>query len=213
MTDPLALFPETYELSRERFRQNLETIRKRWRGATLSHQQISADEDLSIDWIRADALGKNEKVVIFTTGEHGIEGYVGSAMLQHFIDEYLPRLDPQTTGLLLVHAINPWGMKYHRRVNANNVDLNRNFLWDANFDPAFNPEYDSIKSAYDSEKPIQSFALSNLAFYASSLRFLAQQSFAKLNHTFLIGQYRNPKGLHYGSHKYEEETLLLIKLY
>ena len=212
MKDTLALFPETYEASRERFRQNLSVIQERWGGATLSTQQIS-DDDLSIDWIAADALERNEKVLIFTTGEHGVEGYVGSAMLQHLIDEYLPRLDPRTTGLLLVHSINPWGMKHHRRVNANNVDLNRNFLWDADFDPTFNPEYDSIKNAYDAPKPIQSFALSNLAFYASSLWFLAKQSFSTLNHTFLIGQYRNLQGLHYGSEDYEQETRLLIDLY
>ena len=153
MKDTLALFPETYETSRKRFRQNLSVIQKRWGGATLSKQQI-ADDDLSIDWISADALERNEKVLIFTTGEHGVEGYVGSAMLQHLIDEYLPRLDPRTTGLLLVHSINPWGMKHHRRVNANNIDLNRNFLWDASFDPTFNPKYDSIVEAYDPAKPI-----------------------------------------------------------
>ena len=212
MKDTLALFPETYETSRKRFRQNLSVIQKRWGGATLSKQQI-ADDDLSIDWISADALERNEKVLIFTTGEHGVEGYVGSAMLQHLIDEYLPRLDPRTTGLLLVHSINPWGMKHHRRVNANNIDLNRNFLWDASFDPTFNPKYDSIVEAYDPAKPIQSFAFSNLAFYASSLWFLATQGFAKLNNTFLIGQYRNPQGLHYGGEDYEPETRLLIDLY
>lgn len=212
MKDTLALFPETYEASRERFRQNLNIIQERWGGATLSTQQIS-DDDLSIDWIAADALDANEKVLIFTTGEHGVEGYVGSAMLQHLIDEYLPRLDPRTTGLLLVHSINPWGMKHHRRVNANNIDLNRNFLWDASFDPTFNPEYDSIKGVYDPTKPIQNFALSKLSFYVSSLWFLATQGFAKLNNTFLIGQYRNTQGLHYGGEDYEPETRLLIDLY
>jgi len=65
MKDTLALFPETYEASRERFRQNLSVIQERWGGAILSKQQIT-DDDLSIDWISADALERNEKVLIFT---------------------------------------------------------------------------------------------------------------------------------------------------
>ena len=109
MEDILALFPKTYEASRERFRQNLVIIQKYWLGAELSQHRIAGDEDLTIDWIHSPALEKNEKVLVFTTAEHGIEGYVGSAMQQRFIEKYLPRFDPRTTGLLLVHAINPWG--------------------------------------------------------------------------------------------------------
>jgi hypothetical protein len=45
----LALFPETYEASRERFRQNLPAIQKQWPHAELSHYRLSGDEDLTID--------------------------------------------------------------------------------------------------------------------------------------------------------------------
>ncbi len=144
MSDILSLFPETYEASRERFRQNLAVIQQYWPKAELSHHKIAGDEDLTIDWISSDALDENEKVLILTTAEHGIEGYVGSAMQQRFIDKFLPRIDPRTTGLLLVHSINPWGMKYHRRVNPNNVDLNRTFDYDNSFDKSTNPDYDHL---------------------------------------------------------------------
>src|SRR5512134_3208436 len=144
MEDLPALFPDTYETSRERFRQNLPAIQKGWPHAQHSHHRLPGDEDLTIDWIYSDALEKNEKVLILTTAEHGIEGYVGAAVLQRFIDKFLLRLDPRSTGLLLVHAINPWGMKHHRRVNADNIDLNRTFLRNQTFDPAFNPEYDYL---------------------------------------------------------------------
>ena len=144
MNEIADLFPETYEDSRTRFRENLAVVQHFWPQAQLSQQRISAEEDLTIDWIYSDAREKNQKVFILTIGEHGVEGYVGSAMQQRFIERYLARLDPETTGLLLVHAINPWGMKYHCRVNANNVDLNRNFIYDGVFDPAFNPAYDTV---------------------------------------------------------------------
>jgi hypothetical protein len=213
MEDILSLFPETYEASRERFRHNLAAIQKEWPNAKLSHHRIEGDEDLTIDWIHSDALEKNEKVLIFTTGEHGIEGYVGSAMQQRFIEKLLPRLDPRTTGLLLLHAINPWGMKHHRRVNANNVDLNRNFLWNEAFDPAFNPDYDSLNDSLNPGKAIKSLTLSNVIFYANLVRHLIAKGFPALKHTVLVGQYRYPQALYYGGRGYQEETQTLINLY
>ena len=165
MSDILPLFPETYEASRERFRSNLPIIQKYWPKAEMFQHHIAGDEDLTINWIQSDALEKNEKVFILTTAEHGIEGYVGSAMQQRFIDQFLPRLDPRTTGLLLVHSINPWGMKHHRRVNANNVDLNRTFIWNKPFDPSFNPAYDDLKDIIHANEPIDSLALANLRFF------------------------------------------------
>ncbi len=30
--------------------------------------------------------------------------------------------------VLLIHSVNPYGMRHHRRTNENNVDLNRNVL-------------------------------------------------------------------------------------
>ncbi len=213
MENILTLFPETYEASRERFRQNLAVVRRGWPKAELSHHRISGDEDLTIDWIHSKALDKNEKVLILTTAEHGIEGYVGSAMQQRFIEKFLPRLDPRTTGLLLVHAINPWGMKHHRRVNANNVDLNRTFLWGEAFDPAFNPGYDFLYAYINPVKPIKNLTLSNLDFYINLVWKALIKGLPELKQNLLLGQYRHPRGLYYGGENYQEETQKLIELY
>jgi hypothetical protein len=213
MDDILSLFPETYEASRERFRQNLSAIQKRWLAANLSHHRLPGDEDLSIDWIHSGAVDKNEKVLILTTAEHGIEGYVGSAMLQRFIDQFLPRLDPRTTGLLLVHAINPWGMKHHRRVNADNIDLNRTFLYGQVFDPGFNPEYDFLNDYINPEKPVRCLILGNANFYLNLVGRALKKGLPALKHFLLLGQYRHPRSLYYGGENYPQETLTLIDLY
>ena len=213
MSDILSLFPETYETSRKRFRANLAVTQKYWPKAQLSQHKITGDEDLTIDWIQSDAIDKNAKVFILTTGEHGIEGYVGSAMQQRFVDKFLARLDPRTTGLLLVHSINPWGMKYHRRVNPHNVDLNRTFIWDASFDPAFNPAYDSLKDIVHANSPIKSLAVSNLRFYTKLAQKVLQKSWPAFKHDWLLGQYRHAQGLFYGGKEYQEETRVLIDLY
>jgi hypothetical protein len=213
MEDLQALFPQTYEASRERFRKNLTVVRKQWPKAELFQHHIADNEDLTIDWIYSDALEANDKALLFTTGEHGVEGYVGSAMQQCFIDGYLPRLDPRNTGLLLMHAINPWGMKYHRRVNANNVDLNRTFLWEASFDPTFNLEYDALNSSINPDQPVQNLALSNLSFYANLAWKVIQKGWPAFKHRLLLGQYRHTRGLFYGGEGYQEESRLLIDLY
>jgi len=213
MSEILSLFPETYEASRMRFRENLALVQKSWPQAQLSQHRLPGDEDLTIDWIYADALGKNEKVFILTTGEHGIEGYVGSAMQQRFIDGYLPRLDPKTTGLLLVHAINPWGMKHHRRVNANNVDLNRNFIYDGVFELFYNRDYDKVRSTLYRPRLIQSLGTSNFFFKAELLAHLARMGVTGFHNASLSGQYRDAQGLYYGGHEYQEETRTLMQLY
>jgi hypothetical protein len=213
MSDISTLFPETYEASRERFRNNLTVVQKKWPQARLSHHRLPGDEDLTIDWIYADASKKNEKVFILTTGEHGVEGYVGSAMQQRFMDQFMPRLEPQSTGLLLVHAINPWGMKHHRRVNANNVDLNRNFIWGEIFDPAYNPKYDAIRSTLNPERIIQSLEMSNLIFKAELLWHLARMKVIGFHKASLAGQYRYPQDMYFGGNGYQDEVRTLIQLY
>ena len=213
MSDILSLFPETYEVSRERFRDNLSVIQKFWPEAELSHHRITGDEDLTIDWISSDALNRNEKVLIFTTAEHGIEGYVGSAMQQRFIDKYLPSLDPQTTGLLLVHSINPWGMKHHRRVNAHNVDLNRTFVYDNSFDKTVNPGYDNLLDLLRADKPIRNLTLSNIGYYLKLAQKVLQMRWPGFKSAYLLGQYRHANGLFYGGEGYQEETRTLIDLY
>jgi len=213
MNDILPLFPETYEASRERFRNDLTLIQKGWPEARLSGHKIEGDEDLSIDWITSEALETNEKVLVLTTAEHGIEGYVGSAMQQRFIDKFLSRLDPHTTGLLLVHAINPWGMKHHRRVNPNNVDLNRSFVYDGSFEKTSNPDYDLLLEIIRADRPLKSLAPANPGYYLKLAGKALQMGWPALKSAFLLGQYRHPNGLFYGGEGYQEETKVLIDLY
>ena len=207
------LFPESFESSRRRFRENLEVIKKYWPEASLEKQMTDVNEQLSIDWISAPSPQK-EKLVFFTAGEHGIEAYTGSAMQQIFIEEYLPRLNPQTTGLLFVHSINPWGMKFKRRVNANNIDLNRTFVYDpAELDPKANPLYASYKKFLNPEGEIKRPPFGKLGFYLKLLGKILSGGQAKLTEAMLSGQYYFPQGLYYGGQTMQEETLLLQKLY
>jgi hypothetical protein len=216
-----ALFPRSYDGSRARFRQNLDRIQQFWPNARLVAHRISSEEGLTIDWIEADALESCERLLIFTCGEHGIEAYVGSAVLQVFINEYLQRLPAETTGLLLVHAINPWGMKYRRRVNSRNVDLNRNFIWvdpdrsaDENpYDANANPKYTQISELLNPAKVLHSRIASDMTSAYQLLRSTITLGRRQARDSALLGQYFSPRGLYYGGSNLQEETRVLMNLY
>ena len=213
MTDTQSLFPETYESSRERFRTNLSVAQAMWPKARLFQHKLSGDEELTIDWIYADATQSNQKGFTLTTGEHGVEGYVGSAMMQLFIEKYMPKLDPRNTGILLLHAINPWGMKHHRRGNKDNIDLNRTFLWDVGHDPNFNPEYDKIAKFLNPGTKVTNLFLDDVAYTLRLFWNVARMGMKNFRYTLLLGQYRDSKGLYYGGTKRPEETQTLMDLY
>jgi predicted deacylase len=236
MTDLTTLFPATYEESRARFRQNLERLRQRWPAACLKAHPLAGDEDLTIDWLEADAVEQPEHLLVVTTGEHGIETYVGAAMLQLLVDEYFDRLDPKTTGLLLVHAINPWGMKHRRRVNRNNIDLNRTFMWPADpgrpadpdrpadpaqpaggqpgpFDPTFNADYGRLAFLLSPAGPLRSFTLAQAAFLLKTLWGGLRVGLRSLTAVPTLGQYAFPQGIYYGGQQLPEETGVLMALY
>jgi hypothetical protein len=205
------MFPQSYEDSRAEFRQSLAVVQQQWPKASQKSHCINETEDLTIDWIEAGALADKTNLLIFTTGEHGIEGYVGAAMLRLFVQEFLARLNPQTTGLLLVHAISPWGMQHHRRTNAANVDVNRNFT--TSFDPSFNPDYSRIESFLNPRRLVRGIWLDSLTFLIGLAKQLASLGQATIQKATLLGQYRFPKGIYYGGDSIQPETQTMMDLY
>ena len=125
--DPLAAFSPDYATARARFRAAAEA-----KGWVLQALPIAAEGprgiELTIDVAR---LGPENprRVVVVSSGTHGVEGYFGSAVQLALLEGAWADVDlPDDTGLLLVHAVNPYGFAWNRRVNEDNVDLNRNFL-------------------------------------------------------------------------------------
>lgn len=69
-----------------------------------------------------------KKVLIISSGTHGVEGYCGSALQLHAMQQGLYEMITDDCVCYLVHTINPYGFSHNRRVNEDNVDLNRNFV-------------------------------------------------------------------------------------
>ena len=210
----MTLIPSSYEKSRLRFRERLGFIQSLWPSARLTSQALPYDGDLSIDWISADAIGSRDRLLVITTAEHGIEGYTGAALLELFIEEYLPRLDPRTTGILLVHAINPWGMQHWKRNNPQNVDLNRNFTR-ADFSALAltNPDYPKLAPFFGPQKALGNLALEKLGYISQTLQTLVGFGVKRTREAALMGQYAFPKGIYFGGQELQPETRIMMELY
>ncbi len=71
---------------------------------------------------------QSEHTIILSSGTHGIEGYCGSYVQCALLDEGLARKVAEKASLLMIHGVNPYGFAWQRRVNEDNIDLNRNFV-------------------------------------------------------------------------------------
>ncbi|MBS2968042.1 DUF2817 domain-containing protein [Metabacillus sp. KIGAM252] len=203
-------FPKTYEQSRDRFRTYESVLKSRWENTTKQSFRISDSEDLAIDLLKADAAKSKDTLIVLSSGTHGIEGYTGSAMQDVFMKEFIQKLNPDTTGLYLVHSINPWGMKNFRRYNENNVDLNRNFIQDwSKFDLNSNKTYKELESFFEPKSKIGSIVAHDAEFTASLAKTALTAGTDKVQGALLTGQYTNPKGVYYGGTKDEKSTVFM----
>lgn len=215
MREELNYFFNTYEISKKSFLSYLRDIENKWGNSEhIQFPVLKDNNELTIDAVVAHARKKQRNLLILTTGLHGIEGYVGSAMLSVFINQYLDKINPDHTGLVLIHSLNPFGMHNLRRFNENNVDLNRNFisLWNS-FDKSINSNYNKLNKFFYNEKKIKYKSLNKSSFYFGLIKSLFKVGVKNFQSTPLLGQYEFKKGIYYGGLDYEQSSLFMINLY
>ena len=96
---------------------------------TSSHQSAIAAGSNTIDALLLTMkVGGNSQAdvvnVIHSSGTHGVEGFAGSAIQLNFLREMILQNTegrssaekPHVRKILLIHGINPVGMRYHRWV-------------------------------------------------------------------------------------------------
>jgi len=98
--------------------------------------------ELTTDAVVLEGGTNNNNVVFHISGTHGPEGFVGSATQRAFLRQVaLCRAnstcaaEAQTSWptVVLVHGLNAYGFANNRRFTEESVDLNRNFLSEAEF--------------------------------------------------------------------------------
>ena len=207
-------FYNTYDEIRENLKKRVDTLRQSGATVEVSEYAVDASDDLYIDNIYLPATTENNNLIILTTGVHGMEGYIGSVMLDVFFEEIYPTLDTDTTGILVVANVNPYGMKYMRRYNENNVDLNRNFIidWD-NFDLSSNKDYPAVKNFLQPESKIGNALLHEIDFFADLAKEALTKGADKVSDALLTGQYEYPQGVYYGGNGDEISTAYLKSVF
>lgn len=161
-------------------------------------------EELYIDSARLGAA-RPRFLLLLTAGVHGIEAPAGNALLRLWLAEFSSNL-PAELGVLLVHALNPWGFAHGRRTNENNVDLNRNAV--SAFPGPVNPDYARINHWLNPASP----ADAGEAFWPGALWHSLRLGVAGVRQAIATGQYEFPQGLFYGGDRRQESLKILERL-
>lgn len=131
-------------------------------------------------------------VLVILSGTHGVEGLAGSGPQVDLLQA--PPVLPPDTAILLVHAVNPHGFAWLRRVTEENVDLNRNWVDFAQPLPA-NPGYAELHAHY---VPATLDADTIAAAEAAIAAWRAAHGDAAERAARSSGQYTHADGLFYG---------------
>lgn len=204
------VFFNEYDEVRAHLQDKVEELKSLGYNPTLQSHAIDEADGLYIDTIYVPSKGEQKNLIVLTTGVHGIEGYIGSVMLDVFWDEVYTELKVENTGVLVVANVNPYGMKYHRRYNENNVDLNRNFILDwSTHDMAVNKDYPKCDEFLGPKSTIGNIFWHEAGFYGSLIGQVLTNGADTISNALLGGQYEYAEGVYYGGDGDEASTIFL----
>jgi hypothetical protein len=193
MPSTAELFGKNYANARDRFRAAAKAHGAKLGAHLLEGHRGAQGEALSID---TALLGPSDatRLIVMTSGTHGPEGFCGSGSQVALLHdaELHGRLRDGGIALLLIHAVNPFGFSHLRRVNEDNIDLNRNGLDFAGPLPR-NPGYAELHDLLmPGEWPPTEAAREALAGF---IRERGEQAY---QFAVTLGQYDHPDGMFYG---------------
>lgn len=137
---------------------------------------------------------KAKRVLVTLSGTHGVEGYYGSDCQSRWLGTFDTRLLPDDVAVLMIHLINPWATAWMRRVNEDNIDINRNYV-DFGQPLPQNSAYTALHDVYscgDLDGPAR--AKADVRFNS----LIETHGWAGLMAIVGAGQYQFPDGLFYG---------------
>ncbi len=184
----------SYGVARERFREAARVA-----PAALERHPVAGQGpdgcELAIDvaWVGAR---NPRRAVVVSSGLHGVEGFFGSAVQL----AWLRRLRegaasvPGGTLVVLLHALDPFGFAWRRRVDAGNVDLNRNFLDDGESYAGAPEHYHRVHALLNPPTPPPRLD----AFRLRAAWAVCRHGLSRLRSAVASGQYEHSTGLFFG---------------
>lgn len=191
-----------FATAQRRFREAANAAGAEWESLPLAARGPDG-EPLAIDvaWL---GTRQPRRILLHTTGLHGIEGFAGSAV-QLCLLAHRPK-PPDDAALVFMHVLNPYGMAWLRRFNENNVDLNRNFLAPGESFTGVADAYRVLNGLLNPPTPPRSRDL----FLLRAGAYVARYGFARLKQAIAEGQYEYPQGLFFGGKQGEPTAEAVI---
>ena len=210
----LTFFHETYDENREHFRKLAVSLQREFKNveATKFSVKSEVDSDLTIDAVYIPSQRESKKLIIMTSGVHGIEGFTGSAVQQYFMTKMLSGKILGNMGVLLIHAVNPYGFKYERRVSENNVDMNRNFPINQDLFDRKNEAYAKIYTFLNPQTKVEAGYFRDSLFFIKTLYMITKFSMKTLRESTVQGQYEFSNGIFFGGKDFEPQKQWLEHL-
>ena len=201
VVSPATVFSDTYYQARDKFRQAADKANAELHAFPVNGNEYTMDI--------AVMKGTLPGTVVHTSGYHGVEGYAGSAIQVAWLQN--PPKDIPT--VVLVHAVNPYGMATFRRTNENNVDLNRNGLHADDWNKALQRDA-NIQNYQDFESllnPRRAPTLLDryLRIYVTAAVAILRNGLATLKRAMVTGQYHDPQGIFYGGQELQPSLRIL----
>jgi hypothetical protein len=210
-------FSNNYHEAREKFRDAAKN-----KGLVLSSEEIKNEQtehanELTVDIAYSNPSNDNshsDKLLIIVSGVHGVEGYTGSAAQLIFLNNIYDKYKDKFV-ILLIHAYNPYGFNFNRRVNENNVDLNRNCLNHYNIkysDDSLQKIVRSHKSVFSPEKPRRNGLIEESKYSLILAKSVMKHGIENTISAGYMGQNIYPKGVSYAGISEEASTRIFKKL-
>jgi hypothetical protein len=143
-----------------------------------------------------------QNALLMISATHGVEGYFGSGVQTGLLRQGLSA--PKNSKIVLLHALNPYGFAWDRRVNEDNADINRNFV--DHRKPPVNRAYASLAefiAPKNLSRETMTAANAKLRAYSDKHgAFALQEAVTK-------GQYKYSDGLYYGGAKESWSQMML----
>lgn len=163
-------------------------------------------EEVAVDVARQGPVDA-ERVVLVVSGTHGVEGFAGSLCQSRWLEEQGSTPLGDGLAIVWVHAHNPHGFAWVRRVNEDNVDINRNYTDLAS--PPANDGYDELAAALaPSELTPEALGAADTALADYADRHGVDGVQAAVS----AGQYRHPDGLFYGGTEPARSQLVMREI-
>lgn len=197
-------FSSDYVASRARFRAAAKT-----RGFDLEERSIGLTgprgEDLTIDVAR-HGPSRASRVLVVSSGTHGVEGFFGAAVQTAFLER--ERELSSDIAIVMIHAVNPYGFAWIRRVNEDNIDLNRNFVRDGDEFRGGSESYGGFDALLNPITPPATIE----PFWGQAALQLGKHGWNKMKNAIASGQYDFPRGLFFGGHRPSRSRELLSEI-